>query len=63
MTVTRVEAGLQIHQARQRAVRHPWPDSWNAARQMEEPGNKIIKLNIGNRAPFGFDRAEEISRT
>ena len=27
----------------------------DAARQMEEEGQKIIKLNIGNLAPFGFD--------
>lgn len=30
------------------------------ARQMEESGHKIIKLNIGNLAPFGFDVPEEI---
>ena len=30
------------------------------ARQMEEEGQKIIKLNIGNLAPFGFDSPEEI---
>jgi len=30
------------------------------ARQMEEEGHKIIKLNIGNLAPFGFDAPEEI---
>ena len=27
----------------------------DAAKQMEEEGQKIIKLNIGNLAPFGFD--------
>ena len=32
----------------------------DAARQMEEEGHKIIKLNIGNLAPFGFDAPEEI---
>ena len=32
----------------------------DAARQMEEEGHKIIKLNIGNMAPFGFDAPEEI---
>ncbi|HMN21528.1 MAG TPA: pyridoxal phosphate-dependent aminotransferase [Ottowia sp.] len=31
-----------------------------AARQMEEEGQKIIKLNIGNMAPFGFDPPEEV---
>ncbi|MBK6999219.1 MAG: pyridoxal phosphate-dependent aminotransferase [Rhodoferax sp.] len=32
------------------------------ARQMEEEGQKIIKLNIGNLAPFGFDSPEEIQQ-
>lgn len=32
----------------------------DAARKMEEDGQKIIKLNIGNLAPFGFDAPEEI---
>jgi alanine-synthesizing transaminase len=30
------------------------------ARQMEEEGHKIIKLNIGNLAAFGFDPPDEI---
>ena len=30
------------------------------ARQMEEEGHKIIKLNIGNLAMFGFDAPDEI---
>ena len=30
------------------------------ARQMEEDGQKIIKLNIGNLATFGFDAPDEI---
>jgi alanine-synthesizing transaminase len=30
------------------------------ARQMEEEGHKIIKLNIGNLAAFGFDAPDEI---
>lgn len=30
------------------------------AKQMEEEGHKIIKLNIGNLAVFGFDAPEEI---
>ncbi|MDR2787203.1 MAG: aminotransferase class I/II-fold pyridoxal phosphate-dependent enzyme, partial [Candidatus Accumulibacter sp.] len=30
------------------------------AKRMEEEGQKIIKLNIGNLAPFGFDAPEEI---
>ena len=38
-------------------VRGPIVD---AAKQMEDEGQKIIKLNIGNLAPFGFDAPEEI---
>lgn len=30
------------------------------AREMEEDGQRIIKLNIGNPAPFGFEAPEEI---
>ena len=33
-----------------------------AARQREEEGQKIIKLNIGNLAPFGFDAPDEIQQ-
>jgi alanine-synthesizing transaminase len=33
-----------------------------AAKQMEDEGQKIIKLNIGNLAPFGFDAPEEIQQ-
>ena len=33
-----------------------------AVRQMEEEGQKIIKLNIGNLAPFGFDAPDEIQQ-
>ena len=32
------------------------------AKQMEEGGHKIIKLNIGNLAAFGFDAPEEIQQ-
>ena len=32
------------------------------ARQMEEEGQKVIKLNIGNLAVFGFDAPEEIQQ-
>ena len=32
------------------------------AKQMEEEGQKIIKLNIGNLAVFGFDSPEEIQQ-
>ena len=34
----------------------------DAAREMEEQGHKVIKLNIGNLAPFGFDAPEEIQQ-
>ena len=33
-----------------------------AARQMEDEGQKIIKLNLGNLALFGFDAPEEIQQ-
>lgn len=32
------------------------------AKKLEEEGQRIIKLNIGNPAPFGFDAPEEIIR-
>ena len=32
------------------------------AKQMEEDGHKIIKLNIGNLAVFGFDAPEEVQQ-
>ena len=32
------------------------------ARQMEEEGQRIIKLNIGNMAPFGFDAPDEVTQ-
>ena len=38
-------------------IRGPVPEM---ARQMEEEGHKIIKLNIGNLAVFGFDPPDEI---
>lgn len=34
----------------------------DAAKQMEEEGHKIIKLNIGNLAVFGFDAPEEVQQ-
>lgn len=40
-------------------VRGPIVD---VAKQMEDEGQKIIKLNIGNLAPFGFDAPEEIQQ-
>ncbi|KAF0813131.1 Glutamate-pyruvate aminotransferase AlaA [Andreprevotia sp. IGB-42] len=38
-------------------IRGPVPER---ARQMEEDGHRIIKLNIGNLAHFGFDAPEEV---
>jgi alanine-synthesizing transaminase len=32
------------------------------AKEMEDEGQKIIKLNIGNLAPFGFDAPEEVQQ-
>lgn len=32
------------------------------ANRLEEEGHRILKLNIGNPAPFGFDAPEEILR-
>jgi alanine-synthesizing transaminase len=32
------------------------------AKQMEEEGQRILKLNIGNLAPFGFDAPDEVRR-
>jgi len=34
----------------------------DAAKKMEEDGQKIIKLNIGNLAVFGFDAPEEVQQ-
>jgi len=33
---------------------------FSTARRMEEEGHRILKLNIGNPAPFGFDAPQEI---
>jgi alanine-synthesizing transaminase len=38
-------------------IRGPVPEK---ARLMEEEGHKVIKLNIGNMQPFGFDPPDEI---
>ena len=40
-------------------IRGPVPER---ARQLEEDGHKIIKLNIGNLAAFNFDPPDEIVR-
>ncbi|MES2512161.1 MAG: pyridoxal phosphate-dependent aminotransferase [Pseudomonadota bacterium] len=34
----------------------------DAAKQMEEEGQKLIKLNLGNLAVFGFDAPEEVQQ-
>ena len=34
----------------------------DAAKQMEEEGQKLIKLNLGNLAAFGFDAPEEVQQ-
>ena len=34
----------------------------DAAKKMEDDGQKIIKLNIGNLAVFGFDAPEEVQQ-
>ena len=49
----------EIEQARQRLydIRGPVLEK---AKQMEEEGHKIIKLNIGNLAVFGFEPPDEI---
>ena len=54
------EAVSQVSQARQRLLRHPRPGAWTRPAQMEEEGHKIIKLNIGNLAAFGFEPPDEI---
>lgn len=33
------------------------------AKRLEEEGHRILKLNIGNPAPFGFEAPEEILQT
>ena len=33
---------------------------WEEAKRLEDEGSRIIKLNIGNPAPFGFEAPEEI---
>ncbi len=30
------------------------------AKRLEEEGNKVLKLNIGNPAPFGFEAPDDI---
>ena len=49
----------QVRQARRGLLRHPRPGA-GARQTMEDEGHKIIKLNIGNLAAFGFDSPEEI---
>ncbi len=35
---------------------------YEEAKRLEEEGYRLIKLNIGNPAPFGFETPEEITR-
>ena len=41
-------------QAEQRPVRHSRPGAPRRARQLEAEGHRILKLSIGNTAPFGL---------
>ena len=55
---------MQIVQSRKLAnvaydIRGPVLDE---AKRLEEEGHRVIKLNIGNPAPFGFEAPEEILR-
>lgn len=54
----RIEKSAKLHNVCY-DIRGPIMD---AARKMEEDGQKIIKLNIGNLAVFGFDAPEEIQQ-
>jgi alanine-synthesizing transaminase len=59
---TRIQAVKSIQKSKKLAdvcydIRGPVLEK---ARHMEEEGHKIIKLNIGNLAPFGFDAPDEI---
>ena len=54
--------GVDLHQSQKLAnvcydIRGPVLDE---AKRLEDEGRRIIKLNIGNPAPFGFDAPEEI---
>src|ERR671929_2120040 len=55
-------AGMQVTQSAKLAnvcydIRGP---VLHQAKQMEAEGHRILKLNIGNPAPFGFEAPEEI---
>ena len=39
-------------------LRHP--RSAREAHRLEDEGHRVIKLNIGNPAPFGFEAPEEL---
>ena len=54
------EAHRQVQQARQRLLRHPRPGARQGARRWRKRASKIIKLNIGNLAAFGFEPPDEI---
>ena len=59
---TRHHAGQQIEQARNVCydIRGP---VLKHAKRLEEEGHRILKLNIGNPAPFGFKLPRKSSRT
>ena len=52
--------GHAIEQAGRRLLRHPRPGARGGASELEEEGHRILKLNIGNPAPFGFEAPDEI---
>ncbi len=52
---------LKNHRSLSMFVMYSFADQYyEAANEMEEQGHKIIKLNIGNPAPFGFEAPQEI---
>ena len=52
----------EIQQAPQRLLRHSRPSDAEVETDGRR-GHRIIKLNIGNPAPFGFNAPDEIIRT
>ena len=60
------DIGLSSRKAEQPAVGRRWPlpltwfRSGPAGARLEAQGHKILKLNIGNTAPFGFDAPDAI---
>lgn len=70
MTVSRIKPALQVAKAMLRPIRKSAKLAdvcydirgpvLARAKQMEEEGHRIYKLNIGNLAPFGFDAPDEV---